>query len=112
MDVVYHCCICSENACGPMNFKTLARHGRVHHEEAYYANLGPGDKYYAIPSTSCRFCSSCAVYIGHHSLEDHALNARHIEGISCVAGDPIPLVCDARIIDAERHRKGDHEEYW
>ena len=64
-----------------MNFKTLARHGRVHHEEAYHANLGPGDKYYAIPSTSCRFCSSCAVYIGHHSLEDHALNARHIEGL-------------------------------
>ena len=64
-----------------MNFKTLARHGRDHHEEAYYANLGLGDKYYAIPSNSCTFCSSCAVYIGHHSLEDHALNARHIEGM-------------------------------
>ena len=30
MDVAHHCCICSSNACGPMSFKTLARHGRVH----------------------------------------------------------------------------------
>ena len=73
------CSICAE---AYEDQKSVQKHERKKHTDAYKANKRPWELRYKAPAAGLPFCALCSIYIGHEATHSHLSNPGHLANVA------------------------------